>query len=224
VKQTRKTWWLGAAVLGLLGLVGKAQALGVQSSTATLVIEVTVTGSLSVNINAANSSTQTVVFTGTPNELLVSPSTVAVQNNSGILSEHWKVNSFPSSDATTPGLNPWALATTTSAVPADSFAIQAVFGSSNTAAGGCPAAGSTDWNQPYAAPLGNGVGAAITYTNGATNLADTALTTGGSPLPDVPATGVMFAAGQRALCWRVVSPASVTTADDQTLSIMVTAF
>jgi hypothetical protein len=229
VNKTRKTWWLGAAVLALLGVAGKAQALGVISSTATLSIDVTMTGSLSVNINSANTSSQTVVFLGA-NSAMVSPSTVAVQNNSGVLSERWKINSANGFDSTSPGTDPWTLVTTTAAVGADSFAIQAVFGSSNTVAAGCPAGAAADWNPPTAAgwtapALLAGVASATQYTT--TVFADVNLNTNGSPQPDMT-SGVfinyMNAGGTRVLCWRIIGPSSVVTTDSQIIPIMVTAY
>lgn len=219
MKQTRKTWWLGAAVVALLGLVGKANAAGPVSSTATLNIDVTVTGSLSVNINTNNASTQTVVFSGTPNALLVSPSTVAVQNNSGVLSERWKL----STNATTideTGSTPWTLQASSSAVGTDAFALQAVFGSSNTVAGGCPAGSGAEWNSPTTAPLLTTTGQQYTSTT----FADANLNTNGSYQPDVLGTGYMNASSVRVMCWRIVAPASVTTSDTQNVQIEVTAF
>jgi hypothetical protein len=220
VKKTRKTWWLGAAVLALLALSGRAQALGVISSTATLSIDVTVSGTLSVNINSANTSSQTVNYSGS-NMLMVSPSTVAVQNNASLLSSRWKINSANAYD--TVGSDPWTLVTTTAAVGADQFAIQAVFGSSNTAAGSCPATTATEWNSSTIAPaLTAGAASAVQYT--ATTFADSNLNSNGSYQPDVLGTGYMNAGSVRVLCWRIVGPSSVTAADSEIVPIMITAF
>ena len=219
MKTTRMQVWLGAAALALFGLAGKAQASGPISSTATLNIDVTVTANLSVNINTSNTSTQTVAFSGTPNELLVSPSTVAVQNNSGVLSERWKLSTIAQTIDET-GATPWSLAASTSAVGQDSFAVQAVFGSSNTVAAGCPASAGTEWNSNVTAPPLSTTAAQYTSTA----FADATLNNNGSYQPDVLGTGYMYASSVRVLCWRIVAPASVTTTDTQNVQIVVTAY
>ena len=107
-------------------------------------------------------------------------------------------------------------------VGADSFSLQAVFGSSNTAAAGCPVAASADWNQSFAPLL---TAAPVTYTS--TVFADSSLTNnGGTPNPDVTAgaaNGRMFAGDKRALCWRIITPSSTATTDTQNIQVVVTA-
>jgi hypothetical protein len=113
----------------------------------------------------------------------------------------------------------WSLSASSTSVGADSFAVQAVFGSSNTAAGGCPAIGSGDWNQA-ASPLLTA--APVTYTSAV--FADASLTNGGgTPNPDVAGNGRMFANNKRALCWRIVTPSSTSTTDTQNVQVVVTA-
>ena len=218
MKQTRKTWWLGAAALALLALTGTSEA----ATSATLNIDVTVSGSKSVQVNAANSSTQTVAWAGVPNQLLVSPSSATVTNNASIFTEKWALSTNATSiDQGSAGS--WNLGASTSSVGSDTFGLQAVFGSSNTAVGGCPVAASTDWNQATALPI---TAALQTYTS--TLFADASLNAGGgTPNPDQTAgalNGNMFAGDFRALCWRVIAPSTVDTSiDTQNIQIIVTA-
>jgi hypothetical protein len=107
-------------------------------------------------------------------------------------------------------------------VGADEFALQAVFGSSATTT--CAGA---SWNDSaIASPLG--VTPAL-YTS--TNYADSALATGGPNTykPDNTGSNLMYAynattgIGKRALCWRVILPASTATSATQTIQVIVTA-
>ncbi len=217
MKTRQKAWRMAGAAALLMGLAGLAQAA--PTNPAVLSIDVTVTASLSVSINGAGSSTQTATFTGTPNEEIVAPSSVAVQNNSGVLSEVWKLSSSNAYDSTSPGTDPWTLAASTASVGADSFAIQAVFGSSNTAAGACPkVATDANWDSATIAPA-----LTTTPTQYTTTVyADPYLNTNGSYTPDT-GTGLMYGGSTRALCWRMIGPASVSTTDGQIVTILVTA-
>ncbi len=213
--KMKKTWWTGLAAATLLGLAGKAQA--VPTNPAVLSIDVTVTASLSVTVNGAGASTEAVTFSGTPNELLTQASTTTVTNNTGVLSEIWKLSTDAQSMDQTAS-SPWTLQTSSVTVGQDAYALQAVFGSSNTVAAGCPAATATDWNPPSAALLTT---TPLQYTSSV--FGDSTLNNNGSYQPDNLVSGEMFAGSSRALCWRIVAPASVTTTDTQEIRIVVTA-
>src|SRR5579859_3668262 len=169
-----KQKWLGAALLAMAGLTSQARAAA--TTPAYLNIDVTITASKSVTVNGAGSSTATVFnWNGTPNQLVTVASTATVQNNSGILSEGWELSTNANSIDTTGGGQTWALAASTASVGADQFGLQAVFGSSSKEAGGCPVAGSADWNNSTMAP--SLTAAPAQYTT--TQFADSSLNAGG---------------------------------------------
>jgi len=208
-----------AALTGWLG-AGSAQA----ANPAYLNIDVAIMANLSVAVNGAQSSTETVTWnTVTPNALLVSASSATVTNDSGGQTEKWALSTNGNSINTLGNPDVWTLDTTTDTLPgADAVAVQAVFGSSNTASAGCPVSGSTDWDQAFAPPLTT---SPVTYTNAV--FADASLNNaGGTPDPDVTgggANGRMSAGSFRALCWRVITPSSTATADTQNVQVIVTA-
>ena len=214
-KKTTKAW---AALLGLLVLAGwglKAEAAGV-GNPSYLNIDVTITSSLSVAVDNANTSTYTVTWSGVPNQPIAAPSTATVRNDTGILSESWKLSTNANSMDTTGAGQQWALASSTSSVGADQYAVQAVFGSSHTAT--CSSLG--EWvNSTIAPPLS--AASPVTYTS--TVLAATSLNSNGSYAPD-QASGLMYANSQRALCWRAIMPASTSTQNKQNIQVVVTAF
>lgn len=199
-------------------LAPEAQA----ATTARLNIDVTIVANLSVSVNGVSSSTDPVQTwnVGTPNAKLTG-SSATVTNDSGGQTEKWALsttaNTVPQS-----GGGSWTLATSTASVGVDEFAVQAVFGSSNTIAAGCPAGAATNWDQAHAVPLTT---TPATYTSAV--FADPTLNNlGGTPNPDVTAggnNGRMFAGGKRALCWRVITPNSTSTIDTQNVQIIVTA-
>ena len=203
--------------LGLLAAAAAAQA--VTTNPAYLNINVTITQNLSVLVSETASSTQTIAWnTANVNDRLVSPSSATVRNDSGAQTERWQLstnlNSIPAS-----GTDQWALSTDSSAVGAEQFSLQAVFGSSNTAAGGCPAFNSGDWDQASATEITNSL---VTYTSSV--FADASLTNGGgTPNPDVAGSGRMVANSKRALCWRVITPASTVATATQNIQLIVTA-
>jgi hypothetical protein len=209
-KKTRLA--LGLALAGLTA--GAAEA----ATTARLNINVSITQNLSVAVNDAVTSTQTVNWnTSTPNDRLVSPSTSTVLNDSGAQTERWQLSTQNSISAS--GVDNWAIAASSTAVGANEFALQAVFGSSNTAAGGCPAFNSSEWDSATADLV---TGAPQTYDS--TRFVAASLNAGGgTPNPDVAASGRMFAGSFRALCWRVVTPASTNATDTQNIQLYVTA-
>jgi hypothetical protein len=214
----KKTAW---AALGLaLAWTGATRAQAASNTTARLNIDVSITANLSVAVNNAVTSTQAVNWnTGTANQPLVSPATSTVLNDSGGQTERWQLSTNANSINTANNAEVWAVSTDSTSVGANAFALQAVLGSSNTASGACPAAGATDWNQTFANELS---AAQQTYTSAL--FADSTLNTGGGLFnPDVAGSGRMFAAGKRALCWRVITPQSTDSVDTQNIQITVTA-
>jgi len=209
------TAWL--ALAGLLG-VGKAEA----ANPAYLNINVAINANLSVAVNGVASSTDTGTTwnTATPNQAFASASSATVTNDSGGTSERWALATNANSIDTGGGSpGSWTVAGSTTSVGADQFSLQAVFGSSNTALGGCPAAGSGDWNQAFAPLLTT---TPVTYTSAV--FADSNLTNGGgTPNPDNTGNNRMFAASKRALCWRIITPNSTSTSDTQNIQVIVSA-
>ena len=212
--KTTRWKWLGAAVLmSVLGI--KAQAAGV-GSPSYLNIDVTISASKSVSVIGAQSSTDTTTtWTGQTNTL--APSTVAVRNDSGIISEGWQLST--NANSLTTGVA-WARQSSSSALTADQFAVQAVFASSNTSS-----CASMSVNSGTIAPPLTTV--AQQYTNGGL-YADTALGAGGAN-PDsgnnLFAYNAGTGAGQRALCWRVIFPPSTTATSGtiENIQVIVTA-
>jgi hypothetical protein len=214
--NARKKTWL-ALGLALAGLTAKEASA---ANPSRLNINVTITQNLSVSVNNAATSTNTVAWnTGNPNERLVQTATSTVVNDSGGTTERWQLstnlNTMPVS-----GTDAWTLSVDSSAVAAEQFALQAVFGSSNTAA--CPIAAAAGWDQDTATEITT---TPEFYTS--TRFADAALdggVNGGTPNPDVPGNGRMFANGRRALCWRVITPLTTVAAATQNIQLTVTAF
>ena len=195
-------------------------------SSATINVDVTIIASLSVSVNDANSSTSTAISWNVAlgsTAFTNAASSVTVTNDSGGLSEKWALSTNPESiDNTGGGVQTWAIATSSTSPGADKFALQAVFGSSNTIAGGCPAAASASWGNGSVAPLLTA--SPVNYTS--TTFAEPTLNNNGTPNPDVasgPNDGRMHAGGKRALCWQVVTPDSTSTTHSQNIQIIVTA-
>jgi hypothetical protein len=217
VKTEMKTkLWTALLALGALAAFGaRADAAGV-GNPSYLNIDVTITSSLSVAVDNVNSSTQNVSWTGTSNQAIEAPVVSTVTNDTGVLSEVWKLSANTHSLDTTGGGQEWTLATTTTSVGPDQFALQAVFGSSHTTT--CSGLG--EWvNSTIAPPLS--AATPVQYTS--TVLAATSLTTNGSYTPDV-AAGTMYANSSRALCWRAIMPQSTSTQNKQNIQLIVTAF
>jgi hypothetical protein len=220
----KKTGRWASALLALVATAGLAGAASAANTSSYLNIDVTFNASLSVAVDAVNSSSYTVNWTGVPNQALLSQSSATVTNDSGIVTERWKlftnVNSLPVSGTG------WTMAASTSAVGADQFALQAVFGSSNTASGGCSSAtnGGT-WNITANAPLLTTTFATgLQYTT-AGQLASTELVNNGQSTPDSAVnSGSMFGNNKRALCWRVIAPTSTAATATQNIQVIVAAF
>jgi hypothetical protein len=215
MNASKKTWLaLGLALAGLTATRASA------ANPSRLNINVSITQNLSVSVNNAQSSTHTVAWnTANANERLVLASTSTVLNDSGAQTERWQLST---NNETMPvsGTDFWTLSTDSSTVAAERFALQAVFGSSNTAA--CPIAAAADWDQDAATEITT---TPEFYTS--TRFADAALdggVNGGTPNPDDPATGRMNAGSFRALCWRVITPLSTVATATQNIQLTVTAF
>ena len=216
--NAKKTTRLGAALCALAGLAMEASA----ATPAYLNIDVTFNNAMSVAVDAVNSSTYTTAWTSANQELL-SASSATVSNDS-IVTERWKL--YTNANSLAPSGSAWALAASTSAVGADEFSLQAVFGSSNTAAGGCSAAtaGGT-WNVTARAPLlATSFAAGQQYTS-AGALASPDLVNNGLSTPDVGTNGgSMYGGMKRALCWRVIAPQSTVATQTQNIQVIVAAY
>ena len=199
--MNKKMTWLGAALLAVMTTFA-ANAQAAVGNPSRLNIDVAVNAQLSVSVNGVNSSTYTSASwnTGTPNELLIAASSTTVINDSNV-TEKWSLSSNANSINVLGNAEQWTMQTSSApSLPgADQFALQAVFGSSNTVAGGCPAGGAANWDNGNIAPL-------ITtglqqYTT--TRFADTALTNaGGLHTPDVGGSGNMLKTAKMTLITR----------------------
>lgn len=222
-----KRMWTAAAA-AVIALLGASRASAGVGSPSFLNIDVTITATVSVAVNGVNSSTHTALAwnTNTANQEFtagVEASSVTVTNDSNV-TEKWLLSAGPTSVNTAGNGTSWTLATSTSpSLPgADKYAVQAVFGSSNTVAGGCPGNGNAAWQNGNFAPV-------LTtslqqYTDVFFN--DTALNTGGGlsgPDTGAGATSRIKASDKRVLCWRLIMPSSTATVDPQNVQIIVTA-
>ena len=226
--KTTKTksmkWASAAAVIAALAWLAPAKANA--ANPAYLNIDVSVTETLSVAVNGVGTSSVTANWnTANPNQLIVGSSATVLNNSGG--PETWELSTNANSiDGGSQGS--WTLVTTTASAPgSNSFAVQAVFGSSSTAAGngagngsaGCPLTSSTDWNASFAPPLTSGV---VAYSN--TKFADSSLTYQGTPNTDgSPNAGDLLNTSARALCWRLEMPSATTITDTQNVQVIVTA-
>lgn len=208
------------AAAALLFIPGSASAAA--GSPSYLNIDVAIVSQVSVAVNDVNKSTYTGVSwnTANANQELVAGSSTTVTNDSSV-SERWALSAASRSSNIAGNAGSWSLVGSTSpALPgADQFAVQAVFGSSNTAAGGCPGAGDGAWNDGSAAPL---LSTQQLYSSSL--FAAASLSAGGGlPGPDNGGTGYMLAGAKRVLCWRIIAPGSTTTTDAQNIQLVVTA-
>jgi hypothetical protein len=215
-KKTTKTAW---GLLGLLAMTATALT-ATAANPARVNISVTITAAKSVSVDGVASSTRAHTWNGTPNQMFDNTaSSITVLNDSGILSETWGLSTLANSINTAGNAPTWSRVGSTATVAADEFAVQAVFGSSNTLAGGCASVTATTWNNATIAPALTA--SAVTYTN--TVFASSELTNaGGSQAPDL-AGGTMYAGNKRALCYRAVMPNSSATTDGQNVQVVVTA-
>src|SRR5579884_305311 len=154
-KTATRTWTLLAAVAGLL-LAGKARAA---TNPAYLNIDVTVNAQVSVEVNnqASSSGTALTWNTNSANQVFTAGTnvtTTTVKNDSNVTEKWFLSGSTNSVNTSGVGTASWTLAGSSTSVGADAYALQAVFGSTNTAAtGGCPLNGAADWNNVNSAPV-----------------------------------------------------------------------
>ena len=205
----------------LLSLSGTAWA--VAGATSYLNIDVTFVQTLSVAVNTVNSSTYTAAWNGSANQQYFSGSSTTVTNDSGVFTEKWKLFTNPTSFSV--GAATWTLSGSTITVGADMFMIQAVFGSSQTSAGGCLAATATGtYNSLTVAPiLPTTIAGGLQYTS--SQLSSSELVNNGTSQPDSGLNGgSMFGGSQRALCWRMIMPASTVATQTQIVQVGVAAY
>ena len=215
MKTKMKTWGalIGFLAAGMLATGARA------ANPANVNISVSITAALTVSVDGVASSTRTHSWTGTPNQAFDNAaSSITVLNDSAILTEKWALSTNASS--LNAGGASWARTSSTAAVGADQYGVQAVFGSSNTAVGGCASVTATTWNDAAIAPPLTT--SAVTYTNAV--FASSQLTNlGGTQAPDGGASGNMSAGNKRALCYRAIMPASTSVTATQNVQVTVTA-
>jgi len=224
LKETSmKTAWKKAALAVTLAVSGLSLAVSNARATspAVLNLDVTITAAKSVTVNGVYSSTDSasVTWSGVANASFtaLSQSSVTVANN-GVVTEGWELSTNPYTiDTSNVSGSSWAVIGSTLTLPGpNQVALQAVFGSSQTVAAGCPAVGSPDWNSSEAAPV---TGSVAQYTSAL--YADQSLNNNGTPNPDSGSN--LYAASQRALCWKLIMPNSTSTQDNQNVQLIVTA-
>ena len=223
-ENSMKTAWKKTALAVTLAVSGLSLALtkARAANPAVLILDVTITAAKSVTVNGVYSSTDStsVTWSGVANASFtaLSQSSVTVANN-GVVTEGWELSTNPYTiDTSNVSGSSWEVVASTLTLPGpDQVALQAVFGSSNTVAGGCPAVGSSDWNGSYAAPITSSV---TQYTSSV--YADSNLNHLGTPDPD-NGSNQLYAASKRALCWKLIMPNSTSTQDNQNVQIIVTA-
>ena len=223
--KTNAKWRLGLmAALAVLGTLTATKARAVATTTAYLNIDVTITSALSEKVDNLASSTYTLTWNGTANQKFVNdggadPSSATVTNDTGILNERWLLATNAASINTAGNASTWAPSASSTTIGADKFALQAVFGSSNTLSNGCLGSGAGTWDNSTAAPLLST--AQLMYTS--TQLTGSTLTNnGGLAVPDNGANRI-FGGDKRVLCWRLIMPDSTSTTDTQNVQILVTA-
>ena len=225
-RKTMKWAWtaLAAAALGVIGASRASAAVG---SPSYLNIDVNINAQVSVAVNNVNSSTITALTwnTNSANQEFTASaqgSSVTVKNDSNVTEKWFLSGSTNSVNTSGVGTTSWTLNASSSAVGADAYALQAVFGSTNTTLGNCPGNGASDWNDGNSAPSLTGVPAQYTDVR----FADSTLNTGGGPFVPSTGTGVnakMTPNDTRMLCWRVIMPNSSSTVDPQNIQLVVTA-
>ena len=196
-------------------------------------LTVTFNASLDVQIDGVFDSTYTLGSLGAG--AAASPaSTATITNTSGGLTERWSL-----SVSTVAGNGDWAVASSTGDSGAtatscssncpglDSYAFQAVFVSSNSAANACPN-NSAKWDSVASVVLGPS--SPQTYTS--SRYADATVVSNASGLPDQTSGGhdgnmlsynAGSGAGKRGLCTRLIMPSGSTSAAQQTIRLTVTA-
>ncbi len=218
-----------AVALALAGLCATwAHAVVVAyTPTAALNIDVTISGSISVQVDGAASSSYTAAGWSPNNRVLVSSARATVINNSGGLSEQWWLATDSTSINTAGNPQTWSLVASTNIADVNdsAFALQAVFITS--ASFSCLTKTSERWSDPSVSPPLTPVPAQYTATRFANPVYDPAY--GGMSQPDSVSNNTVWAYnsaigyGRRILCWRILGPSSTTTPDTQNVQIIVTA-
>jgi hypothetical protein len=202
MNTTRKTFAALGMLLALALTAVRAQAT---QNPAYLDLQVTFSGALSIAVDGAQSSARTLASVASNAQIVSS----AVVTNDGNFTEQWQL-----SVSTLSGGGNWAVTTTTTSAPGvDTYALQAMFISSDTAAA-CPA---PDWD------LINNVVSGTAQTYDQTLFADTNF--GG--IPD-ETNGNMYSTditnhGKRNLCVRFYAPKSSTKVATQVVRLTLTA-
>jgi hypothetical protein len=262
--------WKGlitGAALAMIGLAPHyAYGLGLNGSSATLNIDITVNASAAVQIDTLYISSSPGIIWSPGTRLYASGDlgagiayASATVKNSGNLTERWYLSTSTNSiDQGSAGA--WTLNASSNVadVGPNQFAVQAVFASSATTTGvgtvatsNCPQSGSAGnanmaalWNStativglsgPVIGDTGNAYGArggSPTYSNYSDTLQSGAAIVGASTGPDSGNSSgnyAMYSAslgsgfGTRAICWRVILPASTSSGDNQIIPLIVTA-
>jgi hypothetical protein len=221
--KTNKMLAAGLAALAVGLLAGRAQAL--PTPTAVLSIDVTVTNSLSVKIDESDTSSRTLTVQPGGNPV-VNAATSTVASDATAISEYWKLNAADavSLDGAT---KMWDLQTSSKNLGTDQFALQALLISKAAAQTDCPNGTNTAWDQVNAPPLGRYPGASATFTAGAAgHFAYQSMLGGFNGDPDFTAggnNGRMKPGSQRGLCYRIVPPSDVTSANHVKTHVIITA-
>jgi hypothetical protein len=175
-------------------------------------------------VDGVEGSTRAATITpGTPyaNE----DSTATVLSDATGVAEFWKLNAHDAVKKADYSAG-WTLVTSTTGLSTDQVALQALFISSNAVVDSCPAAGSAEWDQDYAAPL---TGTPVTYQSaaGTNKFASPTMISGASGAPDFASgggsDGRMRAGSFRGFCYRIVPPSDVTFTDSVLAYLTVTA-
>jgi hypothetical protein len=258
---------IAGAALAIIAIAPRAAfGLGLNGSSATLNIDVTVNASAAVQIDTLYISSSPGVIWSPGTRFYASGDlgagiayASATVKNSGNLTERWYLSTSTNSiDQGSAGA--WTLHASSNVadVGPNQFAVQAVFASSATtdiagdvATSNCPQSGSAGnlnqaalWNStativglsgPVIGDSGNAYGAqgnSTTFSNYSDTLQSGPAIVGASTGPDSGNTSnhyQMYSAslgsgfGTRALCWRVILPASTSSGDNQIIPLIVTA-
>lgn len=262
---------MGLALGAILALTASATQSSWANTTADLDLNVTFNGQLSVAVDGNTGSTvalygysASATTAGNPGaNAYAAPNDSDTVTNDGSIVERWEVDASTQSgggnweltDATgtaTPANNSLAQIACQGTCPtANQYAIQALFVSSNTAAGaygtsnGCPYLTASDWNgnvSTVPAHVGFGSAAAnptedfAVYTS--TELADPNAVLGVNGNPDssnplltgqttsgdmLPQNDQVAGTGKRGLCVRVTMPSATTVTIQQEIQLEITA-
>src|SRR5580658_3273360 len=92
MKTQKKTGRWATALLALAAMAALAGKAGATNTSSYLNIDVTFNSAVSVSVDGENSSSGTAIsWSGTPNAPVVSATSATVTNDSGIVTERWKL-------------------------------------------------------------------------------------------------------------------------------------